>query len=58
MVTQSFVDFRWTELNSITRPGMGEFDARLTTKRCYSATAACRGAKGSVLHSHSAVVLT
>lgn len=34
MVTQSFVGFRWTELNSITRPGMSEFDARLTTKRC------------------------
>jgi len=32
-VTQSFVGFRWTELNSITRPGMSEFDARLTTKR-------------------------
>lgn len=33
LVTQSFVGFRWTELNSITRPGMSEFDARLTTKR-------------------------
>jgi hypothetical protein len=40
-VTQSFVGFRWTELNSIMRPGMSKFDTRLTTKRSVRGKRVC-----------------